>query len=45
VDSADIARMQIRISPRLLSVMFLMLNLALVAGQFNAALPLSERWG
>jgi hypothetical protein len=37
--------MKFRISPRLLSLSFLLLNLALAAGQIHTALPLSERWG
>jgi hypothetical protein len=39
------ARMRLRLSPSLLKVAFLLVNVAIFAAQFQSALPMSERWG
>jgi hypothetical protein len=39
------AQMRFRLSPTLLKVIFLLINLTIVAAKFQPLLPTSERWG
>jgi hypothetical protein len=39
------ARMRLRLSPTLLYVTVMLVNLAIVAAKFQPVLPSSERWG
>jgi hypothetical protein len=38
-------RLRLRLSPALLSATFLLVNVAIVASKYHAAMPSSERWG
>ena len=39
------ARMHRRLSPALFQVLFVVINVAIVAAKFQQVLPSSERWG